>query len=88
MEARGYGSVFMRDRVRLLTGRAVIGCEGTGQSRAGRNSQAGAGLGARQAGRNRRVSADAVCVSYGFVPRLELARQLGASDIASPATRV
>ena len=31
MEARGYGSVFMRDRIRLLTGRAVIGCEGTGK---------------------------------------------------------
>ena len=83
MEARGYGSAFMRDRIRLVTGRAVIGCEGTGKveraviARLGRDWEP-------VRGSEQRVSADAVCVSYGFVPRLELARQLGASDIASP----
>ncbi len=83
MEARGYGSAFMRDRVRLLTGRAVIGCEGTGKveraviARLGRDWEP-------IRGSEQRVSADAVCVSYGFVPRLELARQLGARDMASP----
>ena len=83
MEAGGYGSAFMRDRVRLLTGRAVIGCEGTEKveraviARLGRDWEP-------VRGSEQRVSADAVCVSYGFVPRLELARQLGARDMASP----
>ncbi len=77
MEAAGYGWSLAGHRVRFLTGRAVIRCEG-----AGRVEHA---VVARLApawtpikGSERTIEADAVCVSYGFVPRLELARQLGA----------
>ncbi|HXW80079.1 MAG TPA: FAD-dependent oxidoreductase, partial [Acidimicrobiales bacterium] len=82
-EAGGYGSVFMRNRVRLLTGRAVVRCEGDGEvqwavvARLGPNWEP-------IAGSEQRLPADAVCASYGFVPRVELARQLDARDMASP----
>ena len=82
-EAGSYGSVFMRNRVRLLTGRAVVRCEGDGEvqraviARFGPNWEP-------VAGSEQSLPADAVCASYGFVPRLELARQLDARDIASP----
>ncbi len=63
----------------LLTGRAVLACEGAGRVEAAvvaRLDQAWRPL----PGTERRFEVDAVCASFGFVPRLELARQLGARE--------
>ena len=83
-EAVGYGLVLARHRVPVLAGWAVVGCEGKGRverallARLGPNWE-------RLPGPGRTVPADAVCVSYGFVPRLELALQLGAPALSRPA---
>ena len=82
-EAAGYGLVLARHRVPVLTGWGVVRCEGEGRveraviSRLGPNWE-------RPAEPSRTVPADAVCVSYGFVPRLELAYQLGAPAFSRP----
>jgi D-hydroxyproline dehydrogenase subunit alpha len=82
-EAAGYGWALARHRVRFLTGRAVVRCEGSG--RAERAVLARLGPAWRPVpGSEQTLDVDAVCVSYGFVPRLELARQLEARD-AVPA---
>ena len=78
-EAGGYGWALARHRVRFLTGRAVIRCEGTGRVERAVVARLGPGWSAVK-GSEQAVDVDAVCVSYGFVPRLELARQLGAVD--------
>lgn len=82
-EAAGYGLVLARHRAPVLTGCAVVGCEGEGRveravlARLGPNWE-------RLPGPLRVVAAEAVCVSYGFVPRLELAHQLGARAMGRP----
>jgi len=82
-EAAGYGLALARYRVRVLTGRAVVRCEGDGHveravlARLGPNWE-------RLPGPGQAVPADGVCVSYGFVPRLELALQLGARPLTHP----
>src|ERR1035438_4115455 len=82
-EAAGYGLVLARHRVPVLAGWAVVGCEGDGRverallARLGPNWE-------RLPEPGRTVPADAVCVSYGFVPRLELALQLGAPVLNHP----
>ncbi len=79
-EAAGYGLALGRHRVRVLTGRAVVRCEGGGQVERAVVARLAPDW-AVIAGSEQTVEVDAVCVSYGFVPRLELARQLGASDL-------
>ncbi len=79
-EAVGYGGVLASHRVRFFTGRAVIRCEGNGRVEGAVVARLGPGW-ATVVGSDQTVEADAVCVSYGFVPRLELARQLGVSDV-------
>ena len=79
-EAAGYGWGLASHRVRFLTGRAVIRCEGSDRVEAAVLARLGPGW-APVAGSEQTVEVDAVCVSYGFVPRLELARQLGAGDV-------
>ncbi|MGA3221704.1 MAG: FAD/NAD(P)-binding oxidoreductase, partial [Acidimicrobiales bacterium] len=83
-EAAGYGLVLARHRVPVLTGCGVVRCEGEGHveravlARLGPNWEP-------LPGPARAVPADAICVSYGFVPRLELALQLGARSLGRPA---
>jgi len=82
-EAAGYGLVLARHRVPVLTGWGVVRCEGEGGverailARLGPNWE-------RLPEPVRTIAADAVCVSYGFVPRLELAVQLGATAFSRP----
>jgi D-hydroxyproline dehydrogenase subunit alpha len=78
-EAAGYAWELARHRVRFLTGRAVTRCEGSGRVERAVLARLGPDWKAVR-GQEQTVEADAVCVSYGFVPRLELARQLGAGD--------
>jgi len=82
-EAAGYGLVLARHRVPVFTGWAVVRCEGDGRVERAVLARLGPDWQPRS-GRSRSVPADAVCVSYGFVPRLELAHQLGASVLAHP----
>ena len=79
-EAAGYGLGLARHRARFLTGRAVVRCEGDGKVERAVLARLGADW-APVAGSEETAEADAVCVSYGFVPRMELARQLGAGDL-------
>lgn len=82
-EASGYALALARHGGRLLTGHAVVRCEGDGAVERAVVARLGPGWRLVD-GSEKTVPADAVCVSYGFVPRLELARQLGARTIALP----
>ena len=82
-EAAGYGLVLARHRVPVLTGWGVVRCEGEGRVERAVLARLGSDW-ERLTEPVRTVPADAVCVSYGFVPRLELASQLGASAFSRP----
>ncbi|MGH9105057.1 MAG: FAD-dependent oxidoreductase [Acidimicrobiales bacterium] len=82
-EAIGYLSVLARHRARFLLGHAVVGCEGRGSVERAVLNRLGPGW-QPLSGTAKTLEADAVCVSYGFVPRLEVALQLGASTLARP----
>ena len=86
-EAAGYGWALARHRVRFLTGRAVIRCEGTGRVERAIVARLGPGW-SPVTSSEQALEADAVCVSYGFVPRLELARQLGAAEAPTSGQHV
>jgi glycine/D-amino acid oxidase-like deaminating enzyme len=79
LEAAGYAAALAGRPVRFLTGRAVVRCEGAGAVERAITSRLGPGW-EPLPGTARALEADAVCISYGFVPRLELARQLGESS--------
>ncbi|HTW10527.1 MAG TPA: FAD-dependent oxidoreductase [Acidimicrobiales bacterium] len=81
VEVAGYAAVLARRGARLLTGRAVVRCEGGDHVERAVLARLGPDW-TPVPGTERVVEADAVCVSYGFVPRLELARQLGAAERA------
>ena len=74
-QALGYLGTLARRRVPLLPGSAVVACEGEGRVERAVIAEVDQGLSARAGGR-RLVPVDAVCLSFGFVPRLELVRQL------------
>jgi len=75
-ELAGYAGRLARHRVPYRTGRAVVAAHGDGRveevtvARLDRDWRV-------VPGRTRRVPADAVCVGYGFTPRLELALAAG-----------
>ena len=79
-EAGGYGRILARGRVRVRAGYAVTGCRGDGRveqatiSRVDRDWRPVPGTG-------RPVAVDAVHVSFGFSPALELPRLLGCADL-------
>jgi NADPH-dependent 2,4-dienoyl-CoA reductase/sulfur reductase-like enzyme len=79
-EAARYLRVLRRAGVRLMTSSAVVRVEGDGAvervvvSRLREDGRPIAATGES-------FRADAVCVSFGFVPRIELARQLGVAEI-------
>jgi NADPH-dependent 2,4-dienoyl-CoA reductase/sulfur reductase-like enzyme len=78
-EAASYAAALRGARV--LTGRAVVRCEGVNAVESAVVAKLGPGW-RRLENAETTIEADAVCVSYGFVPRLELARQLGAKETA------
>jgi thioredoxin reductase len=79
-EAGGYGRILARRRVRVRAGYAVTECRGDGRveqatvSRVDRDWRPAPGTG-------RPVAVDAVHVSFGFSPALELPRRLGCADL-------
>jgi NADPH-dependent 2,4-dienoyl-CoA reductase/sulfur reductase-like enzyme len=74
-EAARYAALLARHRVPLLTRRAVTAVGGAGRVAWADVDQVDGGW--RPAGRPRRVEADTVCLSFGFVPSAELALALG-----------
>jgi NADPH-dependent 2,4-dienoyl-CoA reductase/sulfur reductase-like enzyme len=79
-EAAGYAAALARHGVRFLAGRAVVRAEGTTKVERAVLARLGPGW-LPLSGAEEVVEADALCVSYGFVPRLELARQLGVREV-------
>jgi thioredoxin reductase len=84
-EAAGYAATLARHRVPVRTGHAVVGCHGAGQVE--RATIARLDRDWRPVpGSLRDETVDAVHVSFGFCPVLDLARLLGCAD-AQHATR-
>lgn len=82
-EALSYLAPLVAARVPLLRGAAITSAEGTERL----ERVVVHALDARWRpvpGTARTFAADAACVSFGFVPRLELARQLGLADLTAP----
>jgi D-hydroxyproline dehydrogenase subunit alpha len=79
LEACRYAAALARHGIRYLDGHAVIACEGDG--RVERASLAPVDSSWRVTGPPRTVAVDAVAVSVGFVPQLELSRMLACRDI-------
>src|SRR5579875_1083523 len=83
-EAAGYLAVLARHGVPVRTGHAVVACHGTDRVR--RATVARLGRDWRPVpGAVRDIAVDAVHVSFGFSPALELARSLGCIDVPHPA---
>ncbi|MGI9821883.1 FAD-dependent oxidoreductase [Agromyces sp. Marseille-Q5079] len=70
-ELAGYVGTHLRHRIPYVTGRAVVAAHGTDRVEAVTIADVDANW-APIAGTERRIEADAVCVSHGFTPRLEL----------------
>ncbi len=79
-EAAGYFAALLRHRVKVLSGHAVVRCEGTSAVERAVIARIDANW-RPVPGSERTVDLDALCVSYGFVPRLELARQLSVAQV-------
>lgn len=87
-EAAAYVTAVVRHGVPVRTGRVVARCEPGRDGTVGKavvvpNREAD-GAGGRQDRRAHVYDVDAVCTSFGFVPRLELARQLGLAEEVRP----
>ncbi|HEY1915621.1 MAG TPA: FAD-dependent oxidoreductase [Streptosporangiaceae bacterium] len=86
-EAAGYAAVLARHRVPLRTGHAVVACAGEG--RVQRAVVARLDPDWRPVpGTERELAVDAVHVSFGFSPALELSRALGCADVPHPSRPV
>jgi NADPH-dependent 2,4-dienoyl-CoA reductase/sulfur reductase-like enzyme len=79
-EAAAYAKTLAIKGARVLAGWAVVRCEGTSSVERAVVVRLGPGW-SPQWGTERTLPADAVCVSFGFVPRVELARQLCAAEV-------
>lgn len=82
-EAAWYAALLARHRVPLLTRSAVTAVGGTGRVAWADVDHVDRGW--RPAGRPRRVEADTVCLSFGFVPSAELALSLGCGSLVRGA---
>lgn len=82
-DALSYLAVLAAARVPLLRGAAVTAAVGSERVEEVVVSRLDAQWRPRPGG-ERRYAVDAACVSFGFVPRLELARQLGLADHTAP----
>jgi D-hydroxyproline dehydrogenase subunit alpha len=86
-EAAGYAAVLARHRVPLRTGHAVVACAGEG--RVQRAVVARLDQDWRPVpGTRRELAVDAVHVSFGFSPALDLSRALGCADVPHPSRPV
>jgi D-hydroxyproline dehydrogenase subunit alpha len=82
-EAAGYAATLARHRVPVRPGHAVVGCRGDGRVRQATIARLDRGW--RPVPRSRRdVEVDALHVSFGFSPALELTRLLGCADDPHP----
>ncbi|MFF2371879.1 FAD-dependent oxidoreductase [Agromyces sp. NPDC058110] len=86
-ELAGYVGTHLRHRIPYLTGRAVVAAHGTDRVEAVTIAEVDADW-RSIAGTERRVEADAVCVSHGFTPRLELPIAAGCELTADRFVRV
>lgn len=86
-EAAGYAATLARYRVPVRWGYQVTGCSGDGRVQAAEVARAGRD-GYPVAGPRERYAVDAVHVSFGFSPALELARALGCVTRQHPARPV
>lgn len=77
-EAAGYAAALARRRVRARPGWAITACRGRGQVQEALVSRVGRGWETR--GPARPVAVDAVAVSHGLVPLLDLSRSLDCHD--------
>lgn len=85
-EALGYAKTLVRRGIRPRAGWAVIGCTGTDRVTAAVIARVDADWHPLP-GTTREIVVDAVCVSFGFVPALELPRALGCAETPAPAVR-
>ncbi len=87
-EAATYAATLLRRGVPVRTGRVVARCEAGPDGSVCRAvvvpTEQVRGADRRDGRRARIYDVDAVCISYGFVPRLELARQLGLAEEVRP----
>ena len=79
LEALGYLGQLARHRVPVLGGSALVRCDGEGRVQHASVARLDKDW-HPIAGSERTFEVDAVCTSFGFVPRLELCRQLGLDD--------
>lgn len=86
-EAAGYAAVLARHRIPIRTGQAVVACHGEGGVRQATVAKVGRDW-RPVPGTAYHVPVDAVHVSFGFSPSLDLARQLGCKEVAHPAMPV
>ena len=86
-ELAGYTVGHLRHRIPYRLGRAVIAAHGTDRVEAVTIASVGADW-APIAGTEKRIAVDAVCVSHGFTPRLELAIAAGCQLTAERFVRV
>lgn len=83
-EAVGYLRRLARAGVRPRGGRAVIRCEGVDRVETAVVAEVDAGW-RPVPGTERTITADAVCVSFGFAPALDVSRNLGCRDVPHPS---
>ena len=83
-ETAGYLGVLVRHRVPLRTGRAVLAADGRGRVERVQVAHLDRHWQPRQ-GSHEELRVDAVCVSFGFVPALDIVRALGCADETRPA---
>jgi D-hydroxyproline dehydrogenase subunit alpha len=77
-EAAGYAAALARGRVHTLAGWALTACHGDGRVEEAQVTPVGRDWQAR--GPARSIAVDAVAVSHGLVPLLDLSRALGCRD--------
>jgi thioredoxin reductase len=79
LESSRYAAALARNRIRYLTGHAIVAC--AGDDRVEQATLAPVDDSWRVIGPLRTIAVDAVAVSVGFVPQLELSRMVGCRDI-------
>lgn len=80
-QAGGYVRTVVGARTPVLSGCAVVAAHGT-------DAITSVTVRHRNGGRIREIAVDALCVGWGFVPAVEIARQLGCAEIGRPHAAV
>ena len=84
LEGAGYLCLLRRHGVPILYGRAITRVEGEGRAERALISRLSADW-APLADRTQWIDVDLICTGFGFVPSLELARQVGCATLFDPA---